>query len=148
MNFKDLVRSLPDMKSRGSVTIEFVPGVEDLECYPETGMRATLVSITEDGDKDLVKLHVNYEDFDEFNTAFESRNYFDREGKPVLTAREAGYYHEDETIYVMGSDKVDKWLRIIDDGATALYAAFRLEAPGISYTRWLENKIMNNVMGR
>lgn len=147
MNIRDLIHRLPEMNARGPVTVEFVQGVEDLECYPEMGMRATLVSIVEDrGDSDVLLLRVNYETYDEFNKPFESHNYFDRAGQPVLTAREAGFYHVEETIYMMATDKMDKYFRILDNGSNALYTAYRLAAPGISYTLWLENLVHDHAL--
>lgn len=146
MNFRDLQRTLPEMKARGSVTVEFVPGVEDLECYPEKGMRATVISVVDDNDTGVLKLRVSYEKFDEYNKSFESYNYFDKARQPVLNARSAGYYTVEETIYVMANDKIEKYMRVLYDNSTALYDAYRLEAPGISYTLWLENKVMGEML--
>lgn len=64
--------------------------VEDLESYAEPGMRATLT-----GGKmshETLILDVNYAPFDEFNRAFEPKNYYDKSGAPTLTAREANPY--------------------------------------------------------
>lgn len=146
MNFKDLQRTLPEMNARGPVNVEFVRGVVDLECYPEKGMRATILSILENSDKDILKLRVSYEKFDEFNKAFESYNYFDKAGKPTLNARAAGYYNIEETIYVMAGDKVETYMRVLNDNSTALYDAYRLEAPAISYTLWLENLVQRHAL--
>lgn len=148
MNFKELARTLPEMLARGPVTVEFVHGIEDLECYPEKGMRATIISIADDRDHDVMKMRVSYEKFDEFNKAFESHNYFDRAGQPVLTAREANYYTVEETIYVMASDDINKYMQILSESSTALYDAYRLEAPSISYTLWLENLVQQHAVAR
>lgn len=146
MNFKELSQALPDMTARGPVVVEFTKGVGDLECYPEKGMRATIVGILEDSDRDVLKLRVSYEKFDEFNKAFESHNYFDRAGQPVLTAREAGYYHVEETIYVMADDDVDKYMKILSNGSSSLYDAYVAAKPDISYTLWLENLVQTHAV--
>lgn len=79
--------------------IEFIKDVEDLECYPETGMRATVLGYTAIHDN-LGKLLVSYAKFDQYNAALEAHNYYDKNGEPRLTAREAGCYTETETIVV------------------------------------------------
>lgn len=72
------------------------------------GMRAKVVSEEEyrdewdDGPFTLVKL--DFSEFESYNAQFESHNYYDNEGSPRLTAREAGCY-EPVQVYVVSGYK-------------------------------------------
>ena len=93
--------------------IEFTKGVEDLEGYAEPGMRAHVVDYLPTRD-DVVEVRVNYQIFEEFNRGLEKPNYYDKNSKPTLTAREAGYYNVTETYYVMATDDPTTYFSVID----------------------------------
>ena len=85
--------------------VTFRPAIEDMEAYPEGGMKARIRKVCqEDTESDDLYEHVyqivfDYSEFDQTNRNFESSNYYDSQGAAVLNAREAGLYSEIETIY-------------------------------------------------
>lgn len=140
MNFKEFSTSFNQRRQAGPVNVEFVSGVEDLEAYPEAGMRATITSVIRDhDDEDVFIVGLDFTEHDEFNKAFESTNYFDRNGNPTLTAREAGCYLLKENIYVMSSDETTKYFNLID--RSPLYQKYLDEKPSVSYVEWLERLV-------
>jgi hypothetical protein len=128
-------------------TIQFTEKALDLECYPEAGMRAKVVSaILSEDSKDpynrVFKVVINFEQFDEFNRQFESANYFDKSQRPTLTAREAGFYKQVDTLYL--SDEVyGPWsdiFTVVGEKAKALFASYVASKVDMSYVEWLEEK--------
>lgn len=129
-------------------TIQFTSKIEDMEAYPEKGMRARIVSIDEQ-DTHMVDLHdhlykitFDYSEFDEFNKSLESSNYYDRNGVACLTAREAGMYAPDELIY-FGSPKLwpfEDYFTTLDVRQNALLVRFK-ESGATNYVEWLESQI-------
>lgn len=102
------------IKDNGPVEVMFNKGVEDLESYPEAGMRGTIVNIRDDGhpsDTDnpeevVLKLYVKYDGHEVFNSLLESANYYDLMRVPRQRAAASGDYKKEETIYVMATDPV------------------------------------------
>lgn len=88
--------------------IQFLPIIKDLDAYPEAGMGATITGFQCAGDGEYVchKIYLDYSKFDEYNRRFESSNYFNNEGNPVLTAREVGEYKIKDHIYIDDSVEV------------------------------------------
>lgn len=82
--------------------IVFQKGAEDLEAYPEEGMKARVKGLRMTHDGDVVELVVDYTEFEDYNERFESANYYDDNGNPTLTARESGFYEQRETLYIDG----------------------------------------------
>lgn len=80
--------------------IEFLPGVEDFDCYVETGMRATISEINAYPENGLYELKLNYEKFEDHNRKFESLRYYDDENNRYLTFRELNGYYEEESYCV------------------------------------------------
>jgi hypothetical protein len=86
-------------------TVKFTKGANDLESYVEPGMRATITSVSWDGEgknesEAVFKLRVDFSKFDEENKQFETHCYFDKNHNPVLSAREAGQYEVQDTLYL------------------------------------------------
>lgn len=129
------------------VTIEFVPhvkgqrGVEDLESYPEARMRAQVTGGRLDHDE-VVVLNVDYTPFESFNEAFESANYFDDQRQPTRTARQAGFYHPQDSIYLMADDRVEDFFVVVETPAQKLYQAWLATDRQQSYTAHLEALVL------
>ena len=128
-------------------TIQFEEKAEDLECYPEKNMRAKVLSVklsnpSPDPHNVVYAVKVDYTDFDDFNRQFETANYYDKNQKPTLNARDAGYYTPVETLYL--SDEVyglwNEIFKIVGDKANKLVETYNAEAPNMSYIEWLESK--------
>jgi hypothetical protein len=121
------------------LAIEFTKGVGDLEGYAEPGMRAHLVDYLPSRD-DVVELRVNYQIFEEFNRGLEKANYYDKDGKPTLTARDAGFYNVTETYYVMATDDPAKYFSAIDP-ALGLLQEWQNTDRQKSYVSFLEEQV-------
>lgn len=117
----------------------FLKSVEDLEGYLEPGMRGRIVAVR-DEDDDLLSFTVDLAEFETFNAAFESSNYYDKDGNPRLTAREAGYYKPIEEIWSGRSDEVPMSLE--DSGRLNLFTAYQDAKVGLSYVQWLEDLVL------
>jgi hypothetical protein len=78
--------------------ILFKKGIEDHEVYAEPGMLAKVTSVRRI-EEDLFSVSVSYSPFEEHNKNFELANYYDAQGVPSITAREAGFYSPTEAIY-------------------------------------------------
>lgn len=121
------------------LAIEFTKGVDDLEGYAEPGMRAHLVDYLPSRD-DVVELRVNYQIFEDFNRGLEKANYYDKDGKPTLTARESGHYNVTETYYVMATDDPAKYFSAIDP-ALGLLQEWQNTDRQKSYVSFLEEQV-------
>jgi len=106
------------------ITVEFLPGVADLECYAETGMRAVIVSCR-DVDNDVFRMGFDFRPFDAHNAALESANYYDKNGIPSLTARESGFYNPttpEEHIYFDADRGTLEYFKLIENDSQELTA--------------------------
>lgn len=138
MNAHDLKLILSS--NHEGLVIEFGEGVEDIDAYPETNMRARLLGVEIRPD-DIAILKVDYSLFDEFNKSFESANYWDNFGTPRLTAREAGYYKAQEDIAVTASRDLASVVSILDDKTRSLISEYEASSHK-NYVRWLEDQLM------
>lgn len=128
--------------------IQFTSKIEDMEAYPEAGMRARIVSIDEK-DTHMKDLHdhmyiitFDYSEFDEFNEQFESANYYDKHGVACLTAREAKMYDVKEKIY-FGSPALwpfEDYFNLLNTKQETLLSRFK-ESGAANYVEWLESQI-------
>jgi hypothetical protein len=89
--------------------IEFTAGVADLEVYAEEGMKARVKGFRLICEGEVVEMVVDYSEFEKHNEGFESANYYDDNGNPILTAREAGFYEPRDTIFLDGTQKQCYW---------------------------------------
>lgn len=120
--------------------VEFRKGIEDIESYAESGMRARVVGTTEILGKDI-KLSFDFSEFDDFNKAFEQSNYYDKKGKPTLTAREAGFYKGVETYFFEAQDETDMYFEVVESWGLQLYERYKASGEACSYVQWLEARI-------
>lgn len=126
------------------VDVEFTKDVEDLEGYAEPGMRATIISVSPVGQDDVMKIRVSYKKYDDFNRAFEAHNYWGRlsldqdPSAAAYTARETGWYKEEEDIYVMADD-VLKYMTVLEPNE--MFDTWNASLKQVSYVTWLENRI-------
>jgi hypothetical protein len=129
-------------------TIQFTSKIEEMEAYPEKGMRARIVSVDEK-DTHMKDLHdhmyiitFDYSEFDEFNEQFESANYYDKNSVACLTAREAKMYDVKERIY-FGSPELwplEDYFTTLDARQNELLKRFK-KSRAESYVEWLESQI-------
>ena len=120
--------------------VTFKAEVEDLEGYPEAGMKARIVS-AQDHHDDVVRIMFDFSDFDAHNKTLEKSNYYDKQGKPTLTAREAGFYKPADHLFFLRDDEVTRYFDIANDASTALLAEFSASGTTSSYVGWLEQEL-------
>lgn len=134
-------------------TVQFTSSIEDMEAYPENGMRARIVSITTrytnvaDINDHLYIIKFDYSEFDEFNKRFESSNYYDKNGNAILTARQANMYTVTEEIY-FGSPKLypfEQYFKVIDQARNTLIDQFKVSG-ATDYVQWLEDQLTQKVI--
>lgn len=138
MNGKDFAEMI-----KGGIhpVVVFNKDIEELETYAENGMRARVVSAILKHD-DVVMLRVDYSEFDEFNKQFETASYFNKDdGNPTLTAREAGYYIPQDSLYIDSNSEVPF---VVEDAARLkLYDQYLKDdkKSAFGYTQWLEDRL-------
>ena len=136
-------KELADLFANGAtIDVECLERIEDLEDYADKGMRLTITGIRVSHD-DVAVLQVSYAKYREHNTAFEKRNYYDKDGQPTLNAHEAGVYREQDSMYVGASDDPNQFFISIDDQSNRwimLYLEQRNE--GETYVSFLE-RVLN-----
>lgn len=138
MNGKELAQMVSDGIHP---VVTFKAPVLDKEGYLETGMRGRLVAVSHEHD-DMFKLHVDLSEFDDFNRQFESANYYDKDGVPRLTAREAGFHKapKDE-LYVGNGEEVD-FCEVEEPNRLVLYETYRKASANTTYVQWLEDRVL------
>ena len=119
--------------------IEFQGGIESLEGYADQGMRAHVTSFESFGDG-VVKVHVDFSAFDEFNKAIEKPNYFDKNGSPTLTAREAGQYQATDILFMDEGDNLAHFFALLNP-QNVLVDEWRQSQTTDSYVTFLENQV-------
>lgn len=129
--------------------VQFTKEAEDFECYAEANMRARIVSVdVSDGSKyvdpncRLIKIIVDYSEFDEYNQRLESSNYYNKYGIACLNAREAGQYQSQETLYAGWYVEFppELYFKLVDEKVNRLAEAFRVSGAK-NYIEWLESQI-------
>lgn len=96
------IHTLANLKDK---VIEFTKRIEDWECYADPHMRARVTGYryNPDGDTDpdqiIHEVFFDFSEFAEYNKRYEQNNYWDKNGNPTLTAREAGCYTLKESIW-------------------------------------------------
>lgn len=128
--------------------IVFTKNIEDFENYAEANMRARIVRIDEETnlsrplEDQLFVITVDYSEFNDYNRQFESANYYDKSGKPNLTAREANMYSVKEEFH-FGSPQLwpfENYFIVADDHQARLLERFKASGAK-NYVAWLESQI-------
>jgi len=127
--------------------IEFLKPVEEYVETVDAGMRATVSHITDDMDEDpndpCLQIHFTFAKFEDYNRAFELKSWYDNKGNPTMTAREAGHYKVEDSIYV-GKDW-QKCLKLVDSAQGKLFDLFVVDKkaqPDLTYVSWLETLVL------
>lgn len=126
------------LNNKQTFEVSCLEKVEDLEAYPDKGMRLTITGGRHDHDGVII-LNVSYEKYESYNEAFEKRNYYDKNHVACLNAREAGWYKVEDKLFVMDSDGPNTYFVELNDGANHWvreYLAYR--QPNETYVAFLE----------
>ncbi|EPX76760.1 hypothetical protein [Salipiger mucosus] len=120
-----------------------------LDEFVHPGMRARVLSVRNDTDYFVTEYTVDFGEFEQANTAFETASFYDANGMPSLTAREAGQYREQTIFYVQDDlNLADLGMQLIDDDhpLSILPQAFsKTREYGESYVAWLERSLVNRL---
>ena len=119
--------------------------IEDLEGYPEKGMRARVVGCATKRD-DMMALTFDFSEFETHNAPFESANYFDKAGHATLTARENGAYKPQESFYVMADDLVARLMLLESDARMGIFNDYTASGSAQTYVQWLEDHMIAAAM--
>lgn len=122
--------------------IEFLPDVVEYEGYHEVGMRATVVEVVWYDDSDpedpVFQLKLSFEGHDERNAAFEVNcSFYDKNGTPCLSAREAGEYETATEFFIGNTWKT--LLKLVDDRDAKLLKLYQDGNHSRPYIVWLED---------
>lgn len=143
MDYKELLAMLAQ---RGTIDVEFLEPIEEVEGMADDGMRATLYAGAHDGDE-CVLLHFDYSKFEPHNRTKAKPNYFDQNGIACLTVFETNHYEAKDSNYFAETDDFRRFFRILDDKSSALFDRY-LQAMAqegverITYVQWLENLVL------
>lgn len=122
--------------------VTFKKHIEEKEAYAEVGMRARILR-AHIGQHDCVEITFDFAEFDAFNLPFETSAFFDKDGKPTQTARQAGYYKPQEALYYDIEALMENELEIVDAQGLALYTEYQTtENKPTTYVAWLEQLVL------
>lgn len=122
--------------------VTFKKRIEDQEAYPEKGMRARALSAGAPDSDDVVGILFQFDEFDAFNIPLESTSYYDKHGKPTLTARQANFYKPTECLYFDVTGDPAEFFEVVQDCSLALFTEFTASGVTGSYVEWLEQQLM------
>lgn len=129
--------------------IELLPGAEKHDAFGEScldrGMRARLVGARLDrNDHTIVVLSFDQGEFEEHNASFAQRNYYDKDGHPTLSAKQAGQYQQVVDGYFQVDDDLSAMIRDVPKAQTglSLQEEFRSSGANGSYVDWLERQLV------
>lgn len=123
--------------------VNFLPGISEKDDeYAQPGMRARIIGAVPADEHEVVTLRLDFEEFAAHNAPFEDASYYDGQGIPRLTAREAGMYREQDDLYFDVPGGWSHLFEIADDAAVSLYSRFRAEGADCAYIVWLERQVL------
>lgn len=105
------IHDLADMIGK---VIIFNNEITELDIYAEEHMKARVVkkrwNIHNNDMSDLREvvheIFVDFSEFENHNHKYQNANYYDDEGKPCLTAVEAGQYNPRDSIFISGAKEL------------------------------------------
>lgn len=116
--------------------VEFKKGIEEIESFIESGMRARLIEASpKHGEMDL---KFDFSEFDSFNQRFENANYYDEQGKPTMTARQAGFYTPVKSFLFELKEDSGHCFEVVEAESLKLYDHYKASNETVSYVQWLE----------
>lgn len=143
----ETIGDLVDFLGRGhSLVVSFNKEIEEKEEYAEPGMRATVLRAGLPQGDGVVQIFFDFEPHEAFNAPLEKHTYYDKSGVPCLTARQAGFYKAQDSMYFELTDKFNQFMSPIPDEAMALRLALMArhsaQARAVPYAQWLEDQVL------
>jgi hypothetical protein len=130
------------IKSRGKITVKFIDGCQDWESCIDPGMIADVIKVGAPDFNEVVKIYFDLNPYDNINDSYMVRNYYDKNGVPILTAKESGLWPEDgvERVYVMETDDLSSVLTV--EPENVILKEYIESGSRLSYIKWLEDKLV------
>lgn len=125
--------------------VEFLEAIEEMEAYPEKGMRAVIKKVYpyQHDPEDVIIVEFSFKEYDDYNKNLESHNYYDKNRKPTLTARESGFYNPVDTVYLDKQDFLNmKYFKTLLSERSNLVMEYIESGTKESYTNWIENMVI------
>ncbi len=109
--------------------VKFLSGIEDQETCIDRGMYGRIINVRHEHD-DVYVMYIDLSDFEGHNDSVAQHNYYDSDGNPTKTAKEAGQYPENgiETFYVDYGRDLSDILEIDDSGVNQIVSVKVTEA--------------------
>ena len=87
------------------------PKIEENEIELDSKMKGRIVRVAQPDEDDVVLVTIDTSDFVDHNNFYAKTNYYKPGGEPGFTAREAGYWPENEKhdVYFMADDLVEDY---------------------------------------
>lgn len=104
--------------------------------FLEVGMMAKIISIKWSPNDGSWVVHFDISEFDAYNLPLQSRDYYDENNNPTLTAREAGQWGDIEKLFI--DDDFSYYFDIVTNDLLMDYIDSKVE---IGYVEWLENTV-------
>lgn len=129
------------VQSGAQPVVQFQAGIEEKESYVEPGMRARALRVQKRNDE-IVSIIFGFAEFDAFNLPFETANYYDEKGNPTLTARQAGVYRAEDSIYFDLPESLTTTLQVVADDRTQFFDKYTASGSTDTYVGWLEAQLL------
>lgn len=139
---KTIADLLELVRSGSKPVVVFKKGVIEKEDYAEPGMRARVLSATAPDGDDVLEIMFDFGEFEDFNRPLEVANYYDKDGKPSQTAREAGFYKPQDRYFYGLNDPLADELEVVPTASLAMFEEFKALNSTDSYVEWLEKQVL------
>jgi hypothetical protein len=141
MKSKDFFKSFETARSVGVKTVITVTDHID-DSYLQEGMMGEVIDMNDKGD--YYEVYIDLESFESHNDKFDKKIWYDRNGWPSLTGKEAGFYPRDHVELIYIDPNQDVPFKVVEktDFLTELFELYLKDdiEKGI-YNEWLENVI-------
>lgn len=123
--------------------IEFTKLIEvEMDGFATEGMRAKIVSVRHASFAEIMQVTVSYVGFEEYNKPFEDHTYYDTNGKPTLTAREANLYGDEEEFFIDENSTWTDYFSIVNTASNNLLNEYSASGSKLTYIAWLEQNLV------
>jgi hypothetical protein len=137
MKAKDFFGLFEDMKNNGvRAIIKVTDHIDD--SYLQEGMMGEVIDIVDK--TDFYEIYIDIESFESHNDKFDKKIWYDRNGWPCLTGKEAGFYPKDHVvvIYVGLDQDIPFKVSNYTDFLAKLFDLYMKDGRTSTYNEWLE----------
>ena len=140
MKTEEFFKSFETARSVGVKTIITVTDHIN-DSYLQEGMMGEVIDVNDKGD--YYEVYIDLESFESHNDKFDKKIWYDRNGWPSLTGKEAGFYPRDHAALIYISYNQDIPFQIVEmtDFLIKLFELYMANNKTTIYNEWLENII-------